>query len=771
MPGLSLTVLVALAGVAPPPADFSPHRRVVLESSRVVGWPDPPPPYRTRRVFERHAFRAPVYLTSHPAHDLVFVVEQAGRIVHLPPSGMRAPQPFVEVKDADTYGMTFHPDYRRNGLVYVFANGPNSQRRRRNQIVRYRAVGDPPRCDPASRHLVLDWESNGHNGGDLAFGPDGMLYVSSGDGTSDSDIDLTGQDLRDLCSGILRLDVDRPAPGRGYAVPADNPFRAVAGARPELWAFGLRNPWRMCFTPAGDLLVGDVGQDRAEMIRLVRRGSNHGWSVQEGSGPFQPLRQKGPGPIVAPLVEHPHSESRSITGGLVYQGKRLPGLRDVYVYGDYSTGKVWGVKVQGGQVVWKGDLALSRLQLVGFGADPAGELYLVDHGGQIHVLDPSPPEKAPSSFPRRLTESGLFSDVRGHRLHPALIPYHVNAPLWSDGSHKERAIALPGSESIGFTDSGAWQFPDRTVLVKTFALELADGTRRRVETRFLTRQQGEWYGYSYAWSDDERDAVLVGAAGMDRTYRLAGGRELSWRYPSRIECMVCHTRAAGFVLGLSTAQMNREHDYGTSRLNQLTALQRLGVLRVPATSHLQDVQERLRPFTRLATEALAHPGLAPLQTCCLEPAGKRLQAAVVRETESLRRRLEKQPAVARLPRDPAEYPRLVDPDDAAAPLEARVRSYLQGNCAHCHVEAGGGNAAINLHFTATREGMKVLGAKPLHDTFGLRDAAVVSPGAPDRSVLLHRLAHRGRGQMPPLGSQVVDDQAVRLVRQWIASLR
>src|SRR5262249_29878406 len=151
-----------------------------------------------------------------------------------------------------------------------------------------------------------------------------------------------------------------------------------------------------------------------------------------------------------------------------------------------------------------------------FGADREGEVYLVDYTGQIHALERSP-EAKPSTFPRKLSESGLFASVAGHRPHPALIPYSVNSPLWSDGTHKERFIALPNLERIGFQASGFWKFPEHTVLVKTFSLDTPRG-RRRIETRFLTLQEGEWVGYSYAWNDEQTDAELVEPAGRDRTF-------------------------------------------------------------------------------------------------------------------------------------------------------------------------------------------------------------------------------------------------------------
>lgn len=753
---LPLLLLPALFAAGPPRTErFSLDRRVPLTTSRVVGSPEPPPPFRTRRFFEKHTFRNPVYLISHPAHAGVFVVEQNGKIVHVPTQAGKLTE-FCKLADADTYGMTFHPDYRKNRLVYVFANGPNSKPKKRNQILCFTTAGDPPKCDPASRKLIIEWESNGHNGGDLGFGPDGMLYITSGDGTSDSDGDVTGQDLRDLCSGVLRIDVDHPDEGKGYAIPKDNPFLATKGARGELWAFGLRNPWRMTFD-TGDLYVGDVGQDWIEMIHLIKKGGNYGWSVMEGSRPFQPLRQKGPGPILPPLIEHPHSESRSITGGLVYRGEKFPELKGVYIYGDYSTGKVWGLKQKGGKVTWKRELAWTRLQIVGFGTDAAGEVYLVDYANQIHALERAPAAKVDNQFPRRLSETGLFESVAEHRPQPGLIPYSVNSPLWSDGADKQRFLALPGTEPITFSEHGAWKFPELTVLVKTFSIETPQG-RRRIETRLLTLQQGEWVGYSYAWNDAQDDADLVESGGRDAAFVTADRQKLPWRYPSRVECMVCHTRAADYVLGLTTAQMNREHDYGGVRMNQLEALQRLEVLRVPREHHLQ-VRDEERGDVDLLAQLTA-----PLGT--RKPGESRTPAPAVKSKHRPR-----EGHVSYLARRIEDYPRLADPADEKADLDERARSYLHANCAHCHVWAGGGNSAIQLDVRSPLAKTRLIDETPLHDRYGIAEAKLVAPGSPERSVLTHRLKVRGKGQMPPLASTRVDEKATGLIRAWIRAMK
>jgi uncharacterized repeat protein (TIGR03806 family) len=709
---LSFAAQVAgLTAAEPPP-------RALWTSSRVVGAPSPPLPYRVRRTFARLKVPCPVGVAHEPGSDRLLLIHQdvpwsgAGHLLRVrDDADVAAAERFLDV-DGIVYGVAFHPRYEENGYLYVGDNGPLKGRGKKTRVTRYTVDRRPPfAVDSKSAVVAIEWDSDGHNGGDLAFGRDGMLYVSSGDGTSDSDTDLAGQDLSRLRSKVLRIDVDHPAPGRAYSVPADNPFVNTPGARPETWAYGFRNPWRLhCDRQTGDVWVGNNGQDLWEQVYLVRRGANYGWSVLEGGHPFYPLRKAGPTPFSPPIADHHHSEMRSLTGGVVYRGAKLPELHGAYVYGDWSTGRIWGLRHENGRASWHRELASTTLQITGFGLDSKGELLIADHGGGYYQLEQAPREVPATPFPTRLSETGLFASVPGHRVHPALIPYSVNAPLWSDGADKLRFLALPGSAQVEFTADRGWNFPDGTVLVKSFALNLeADNpaSRHWIETRLLTRQQGQWAGYSYRWNDEQTDATLVGAAGLDRDYAIAdaghagGKRRQTWHYPSRTECMVCHSRAANFVLGLSTLQINGP----PAPDNQLAALERLGVFR------------------------------------------------------------------AVLPKRPEAAPRLVNPYDSRAPLDARARSYLHANCAQCHVSAGGGNALIDLEFGTPLDKTNLLDVRPLHDTLGIKDARLIVPGNPDRSVLFQRIARRGPGQMPPLATAEVDREAVRVVRDWIAQLK
>ena len=458
-----------------------------------------------------------------------------------------------------------------------------------------------------------------------------------------------------------------------------------------------------------------------------------------------------------------------MTGGLVYYGSRFPELRGAYIYGDHSTGKIWGARVEDRKVVWHKELADTSLAIVAFEVDADGNLLVLDYRdkgkGGFYSLEVNDAPDSSERFPRRLSRTGLFASVARHRLTPGMIPYSVNAPLWSDGAFKERSLYLPpasGQDEGGsqpgadMTSNAGWGFPDRTVLVKSFGFDSANGgagERRWVETRLLTRQQGEWVGYSYAWNREQTEAFLVESEGLDASVEIGladgGKRRLDWRFPSRSECMVCHSRAANFVLGLSTLQMNREQDYGGVAANQLEALHYLGVLE-PAWS--DEDKQSLR-------KALQESGVNRYR---LDSRVKGITATDASQAV----------LPAELPFHwSAAFPRLVDPYDPRADLEARARSYLHSNCAQCHVQAGGGNSQISLEFSKSLEGMKMLDMEPLHHKFDIPDARLVAPGDPARSVLLHRMATRDRGKMPQLATSLVDRQAVELIREWIRRMK
>ena len=702
-----------------------------VTTSRVKGSPEPPLPYVARRVFPKLQVDFPVHMLTEPGSGRLYFLDQPKpygktrlcRTKGDPSAGEI--EVLYEWDKALAYSLCFHPRYEENGFLYVGANAAwEKDQPKTCRIICYSLGKEPPHnFDSMTAKTIIEWESDGHNGAAITFGLDGMMYVTTGDGTSDSDDNVTGQGLDHLLAKVLRIDVDHPAEGKAYSVPKDNPFVGEKGIVGETWAYGLRNPWRITTDPVtGQIWVGNNGQDLWEQAYLLQKGANYGWSVYEGSHPFYLNRKLGPHPVVKPTAEHPHSEARSLTGGVVYHGEKLPELRGAYIYGDHSTGKIWGIKHDGEKVTWHQELADTPFNITAFAIDADGELLIADHRGQkeggFYTLAPNTkPAYDSKDFPKKLSESGLFLAVKDHQMQPGLIPYSVNSPLWSDGALKARFIALPpageGAEAslpkIEYRDKWGWNFPESTVFVKSFGLETKEGdpeSRRWIETRFLTKQQGEWVGYSYAWNADQTDGVLVEKAGRDReiSIQTAGGktRKQTWRFPSRTECMVCHSRAANFVLGLSTAQMNKIHDYGKVKENQLDVLEKLGVMKVKSKDGL---------------------------------------------------------------------PALANPYDESAELAARARSYLHVNCAACHVKAGGGNAQMELDFAADDKKMNVLGVKPIHHQFNIPDARLIAPGDPDRSVLLHRMNIRDRGQMPQLATSHVDEKAVAMLREWILSLR
>ena len=351
------------------------------------------------------------------------------------------------------YGLAFHPNFAKNRYCYVCyvlnSVKDGEQAPEGSRVSRFTVSDtDPPRVDPKSEKVLITWLGGGHNGGDLHFGPDGMLYVSTGDGWFPNPPDKrnTGQDISDLLSSVLRIDVDHKDKGKAYAVPPDNPFVKTPGARPEVWAYGFRNPWRMSFDrDTGDLWVGDVGWELWEMIYRVKKGGNYGWSIMEGPQPVKPEGKRGPTPIAPPNLAFPHTEAASITGGYVYRGQQLKELQGAYLCGDWVTRKLWATKFDGDKVVWHKEIAQGTQRVVAFGEARDGEVYFLDYddAGKIYRLVPNPAaaEKQPD-FPRKLSETGLFASVKDHAIAPGVVPFSVNAGQWADFA---TAGAAPGA--------------------------------------------------------------------------------------------------------------------------------------------------------------------------------------------------------------------------------------------------------------------------------------------------------------------------------------
>lgn len=673
-----------------------------------------------RRVFAGSTFTRPVYLThAGDGSGRVFVLEQPGVVRVL---GEGLDRVFLDLSavvndgpnEAGLLGLAFHPRYPENGRFFVYYTYGNLISR----FSEFRVSADPDRADPSSERVFLEVRqpAGNHNGGQLAFGPDGYLYIGLGDGGGADDQYRNGQDRQTVLGDILRLDVDRTQGDLGYAIPPDNPFVGNAqNWREEIWAWGLRNPWRFSFDRlTGELWAGDVGQNRWEEVDLIERGGNYGWNIMEGGHCFSPAANCDTTGLALPLAEYSHREGRSISGGYVYRGPRLIALQGVYLYGDFVSRQIWGLRRVPGEEAQPRLVAQSPSPISSFGEDEEGEVYLIGLDGRLFVFEERDPARPLGQVPELLSQSGVFSEMKTQTPAPGLIPYGVNAELWSDGAHKTRLLALPDTARIGFSAVGDWDFPPGTVLVKSFYLDLERGnpqSRRIVETRFLVKQdEGEaWDGFSYQWNEEGSDAALLpGSATHSFTIvdpAAPGGSYLHEHYfPSRAECGTCHTQASGQVLGVRTAQLNGQYDYGEVSDNQLRALNHIGVF----DRDIGQVQE--------------------------------------------------------------DWPRLAQPYSAVAPLEGRARAYLDANCSHCHRPGGTGRGGLDLRAGVPLIATGLVAAPPEDGELGVRGAQLLAPGFPDSSVLYLRLKDLDRFRMPPLASNRVDQEGAGLIGQWIAAL-
>lgn len=364
------------------------------------------PALELARVFPDLTFERPVFLTHAGNEDgFLYIVEQEGVVHRIGPGEAGRADVFLDIRprvsrrgnEEGLLGLAFSPTFEENGRFYVYYSATKPRR----SILSVFEVDANGLANTGSEAVVLEVAQPfpNHNGGMITFGPDGMLYVGLGDGGSAGDPHGNGQDPGTLLGAILRIDPEQPARDATYAIPPDNPFVGVSGARDEVWAYGLRNPWRFSFDRStGDLWAGDVGQNAREEVNIVYPGVNYGWNVMEGSLCFR-ARTCDQSDLQAPVVEYGRNSGCSITGGYVYRGQRLPELEGVYLYADFCSGRVWGLRYDGAAVTAQAELVEAPFEISSFGEDTDGEVYVLGFDGGIYTFALAPSDRQPLATP------------------------------------------------------------------------------------------------------------------------------------------------------------------------------------------------------------------------------------------------------------------------------------------------------------------------------------------------------------------------------------
>lgn len=523
------------------------------------------------------SFNQPLQMLPHPTRaGIVYVVEQGGIIHRVDLAGSRSQLADLsrvftlsDCTECGLLGMAFDPAFSSNGFIYLSFT-EDTEAGMTSFVARFESEdeGQSLRSDGTGALLRTDLVTqsqpfSNHNGGHIVFGPDGLLYVGLGDGGGANDPGNRAQNLATRLGKILRLNADGSPAGSG-----------ITGALPEIYAYGLRNPWRFSFDrDTGDLWAGDVGQNRFEEINRITAGGNYGWRCFEGFERTDSSCGASPsGPFIDPVSAYGRSEGVSVTGGYVYRGNNIPALAGTYLFSDFGSGTLWALTPQADGSFQRRTLLQTGRNVASFAQDNNGELYLVTFSGLFRI----DPVNVDVEVPQRLSETGCVQASAPWEPGDGLIPYTVIEPFWSDGADKTRYLALPDNTTIHLDDRGDFTLPRGSVLVKHFLLG-----QSLIETRlFLHNADGSWSGYSYQWDEAGTDAELV-EGGLDAD---VGGQ--TWHYPAAGECSLCHTAAAGFSLGLETSQLNRDFTYPQTGVsaNQLATLAGIGVLSEPITS-------------------------------------------------------------------------------------------------------------------------------------------------------------------------------------------
>jgi uncharacterized repeat protein (TIGR03806 family) len=639
--------------------------------------------YTTTDALPGVRFRGPLCIVTPPGEtDRLFILEKDGTIQVVIGYGSAKPkkQVFLDVpamlaahnegriwteNEMGLLGLAFHPNYARNGLFYITYSLAIDEGGRKmfDRLSRFHvSANDPNKADPDSELPMITQvdRAPNHNGGDLHFGADGYLYYGVGDeGGGNDNFNNSRYIDKGFFAAIFRLDVDKKPgsllpnrhqqdsttypsavnPGT-YSIPPDNPFVHATEhsgkkldpqkIRTEIWCTGLRNPWRFWFdAPTGRMFIGDVGQGDWEEVDLGVAGGDYGWSYWEGTHRGPRNREMPAGyQTIPPIHEYPHGKSgdNCIIGGVVYRGTRLGELYGDYLFCDFGSRRVWKLRQDGDK--WVRSTIIERDDdFASFGVDPHnGDVLLASLGaGKIKKLMRTGMQGEPP--PALLSQTGAFTDTAALTPDPALVPYTPNVAFWSDYAVKTRWFVLPdASKKITFSKDGSWTFPTGTVFVKHFDMEMVRGdptSKKRIETRFLVKTEDGIYGISYKWRADQTDADLVTETGQDKTLTIAVDdvpQQQVWHYPSRTECLTCHTSITGGVLGVNTRQMNGVAVYGQQKLNQIQALSDAGYFTqavddvkslpayVKADDKTQPLEARVRSYLAVNCVQCHQPG-------------------------------------------------------------------------------------------------------------------------------------------------------------------
>jgi uncharacterized repeat protein (TIGR03806 family) len=545
-----------------------------------------------------------------------YALKQTGQVIRFANDpAVNSASNFIDISDRVDYGgekgllgMAFHPNYTNNGFVYLsYTASPASGLESR--ISRFSFDSASQTLDPTSEQVILTVSQpfSNHNGGQIAFGPDGLLYIGLGDGGSGGDPQGNGQNPATLLGAMLRIDVGN---GLGtYAIPSDNPFASGGGA-PEVYAYGLRNPWRWSFDRLTEKLwLGDVGQNEYEEVNIVTRGGNYGWNLMEGNHCYPATASCSSSGLLPPVAEYDHTQGTAVTGGYVYRGSEMPFLYGQYLYGDFGSGMLWSLSADGSGGYSVTQLLATGLNISTFAEDQNGELYLLHLGGTIHKIAPDS-SSSTGSVPTTLSSWGCFQTTDVQSFSDSVIPYDINAFLWSDFAGKERFMALPSGTSIAIDTEGRFVFPPGAVLGKHFRIN-----GNLVETRLLMYHASSgWRGYSYEWNSQTDAALLTTAKD-----KVIGSQ--TWHYPSSSECLLCHTRVAGYSLGPELGQLNRDFAYTAQTANQLITLEAISLLTDPLNNLQKSIVLYAIDDTAYSAERRARSYLHANCAMCHQPGG------------------------------------------------------------------------------------------------------------------------------------------------------